>query len=251
MSTPLVLLHGWGLSARVWTPVVQALPAGMTLLTPDLPGHGTAPAAPRAELAAWSDALLAGLPPTMTLCGWSLGGLIAMDLARRYPERVTQLILIDTTARFVAAPQDDPPWPHGLEARVVDGFIDGYATAPLPTLRRFVALQALGDARRRDVGTGLNDALSAVRDDSQHALADGLRVLAASDLRATLGEIRQPAHIIHGAGDALMPVAGAAWLAAHLPCATLDVLDDCGHAPLLSRPVDCATLIAEWTSERA
>lgn len=248
MSTPLVLLHGWGLSARVWTPLVRALPSAMTVVTPDLPRHGAAPAAPRAGLAAWSDALLADLPPTMTLCGWSMGGLMALDLARRYPQRVTTLILIDASARFVAAPQGDPPWQHGLESGVVEGFIDDYATAPLPTLRRFVALQALGDAQRRSVSAGLIDALTSA---PSAGLADGLRVLAESDLRATLGEIEQPVHIIHGAGDALMPVAGAAWLAEQLPRATLDVLDDCGHAPLLSRPVDCANLIAEWTSERA
>ncbi|MBI1907399.1 MAG: alpha/beta fold hydrolase [Rhodocyclales bacterium] len=243
MSTPLVLLHGWGLSARVWTPVMQALPTHMTVVTPDLPGHGAAPAAPRGSLAAWSDTVLASLPPTMTLCGWSLGGLIALDLARRYPQRVTTLVLIDTSARFVAAPQEDPPWLHGLESGVVDGFIKGYAADPLPTLRRFVALQALGDARRRGVSAGLNDALTSA---PSAGLADGLRILAESDLRATLGEIQQPVHVIHGARDALMPVAGAAWLAGHLPHATLNILGDCGHAPLLSRPLDCTTLMAEW-----
>lgn len=246
-----MLLHGWGLSAGVWAPVVRALPAAMTTLTPDLPGHGTAPAAPRADLGAWGDTLIDELPPAMTLCGWSLGGLIALDLARRYPERIARVILLATTARFVAAPQDDSPWPHGLERSVVDGFIHGYATEPAATLRRFTALQAMGDTQRRTVSAGLGVALSGPRADCPGALADGLQILAESDLRATLGEIRQPVRMIHGAGDALMPVAGAEWLAEHLPNSTLNVLDGCGHAPLLSRPTECATLITEWTRARA
>ena len=253
MSTPLVLLHGWGLSAGVWTPVVRALPPTASVLTPDLPGHGAAPAAPHADLASWGDTLLIDLPPRMTVCGWSLGGMIALDLARRYPERVARVILMNTTARFVATPDGEPPWPHGLEHSVVDGFINGYATDPLTTLRRFIALQALGDARRRPVSAALGEALSATTpdDSNSQALADGLRILAESDLRTTLNTIQQPVHIIHGAGDALMPLAGAEWLAEHLPDSTLAIFDDCGHAPLLSRPDACAALIAEWASERA
>lgn len=250
MSTPLVLLHGWGLSARVWTPVVQSLPQAMCILTPDLPGHGNAAAAPRGELMAWGDTLLAALPATMTLCGWSLGGMIALDLARRHPERIARVILMATTARFVAAPDAQPPWPHGLDASIVDGFIDGYATDPATTLRRFTALQTMGDTQRRMVNARLSEALSVSSQGNPGALADGLRMLARSDLRATLGEIHPPVHIIHGAGDALMPLAGAQWLARRLPRASLDVFEGCGHAPLLSRPANCAALIAEWTSER-
>nr|WP_298602731.1 alpha/beta hydrolase [uncultured Zoogloea sp.] len=83
------------------------------------------------------------------------------------------------------------------------------------------------------------------------ALASGLKLLADTDLRASIGNIRQPVRLIHGAEDRLMPAAAAEWLADALPDGRLSVFADCGHAPQLSRPTDCATLIATFASEPA
>ena len=71
-------------------------------------------------------------------------------------------------------------------------------------------------------------------------LARGLRLLATCDQRAIAADIRQPVTLIHGAGDALMPLGAAQWLATRLPAARLELMGDCGHAPFLSRPGECA-----------
>jgi len=244
VSTPrLVLLHGWGLGPQVWAGLLDVLPPDLAVLAPELPGHGATPRAPGTDIAAWSDALLPTLPERTVLCGWSLGGLIALDLAHRHPEKVERLILIGSSPCFVTRTGEDDAWPHGLDADTVAGFIASFATDPATMLRRFIALQALGDARRRAVGAGLNTALAAVDGDRAKALADGLRLLADTDLRPVVRNIRQPVHIIHGAGDALMPVAAARWLAEQCEHSELTQFDDCGHAPFLSRPHECAALI--------
>lgn len=234
---PLVLLHGWGLSSQIWSSLLPRLAGEVIAL--DLPGHGATPAAHGPGLADWSDALVPKIPLGATLCGWSLGALIALDLARRHPARVGRLILLGATPRFVA----EQGWPHGLAAPIVAGFQAGFATDPVATLRRFVALQTLGDARRRQVAAALSEALPPPGGGDQAALAAGLALLADTDLRPGLGEIHQPVRLLHGQGDALMPVAAATWLADALPQARLTVLEDCGHAPFLSRPADCATLM--------
>ena len=243
MSRPLVLLHGWGLSARVWTPLRAEL-GGLDIHTPDLPGHGEAPAAGSATLADWSDRLAANLPDGAVVCGWSLGGLVALDLAARHPAKVSRLVLIGSTPRFVAGTD----WAHGLAADTVDAFHREFATAPGAVLRRFVALQALGDARRRELTRTLDDALTATDPTPTQAaaLADGLALLADTDLRAAIADVRQPALLIHGERDALMPVAAGRWLAATLPEARLEVLADTGHAPFLSHPADCAALLERF-----
>ncbi|NMG30991.1 alpha/beta fold hydrolase [Aromatoleum evansii] len=242
-ALPLVLLHGWGLTPSVWRGLREALPSRAVTLAPALPGHGNALPAPSADLAAWSDALLPALPDRAALCGWSLGGLIALDLARRHPERVARLILIGSTPRFVAR-SDDGPWPHGLDAATVAAFNANFATDPAGTQKKFVALQSLGDARRRAVAGELAAALADTGPERAPSLSSGLEVLANTDLRAFIPEIRQPAQLIHGASDALMPLAAAEWLAQQLPDARLAIFDDCGHAPFLSRPDECAALIA-------
>lgn len=241
--SPLVLLHGWGLSSQIWAPLRPYLTG--TVIAPDLPGHGQATDAPGPALADWSDALAPRIPLGATLCGWSLGGLLALDLARRHPARVARLVLIGATARFVAGAD----WSQGLAASLMAGFQEDLARDPAPTLRRFVALQTLGDARRRTVAAALSAALPALGTENRPALADGLNLLALSDLRDPLKEIRQPTRILHGRGDALMPVGAATWLADQLPAGHLTVLEDCGHAPFLSRPADCATLMDGFRHE--
>ncbi|MCK0512762.1 alpha/beta fold hydrolase [Aromatoleum buckelii] len=241
----LVLLHGWGLGPQVWAPLMPHLPAGLCVRTPALPGHGgTLACSPTLE--AWGDALLPELPDGAVVCGWSLGGLIALDLAQRYPRKVARLVLIDTSPCFVTRPENiAAPWPHGLAALTVTGFIDDFAHDPAATLRRFVALQALGDARRRTVSNALNAALVNLEQCDRNMLASGLELLADTDRRAALDDVRQPVQLIHGAGDALMPLTAAEWLATRLPDARLARFDDCGHAPFLSRPEDCAALIED------
>lgn len=243
-APPLVLLHGWGLDPRVWAGLREALPSRIRILAPALPGHGDALPAPAADLAAWSDALLPALPERAVLCGWSLGSLIALDLARRHPERVARLILIGATPCFVAR-DGETAWPHGLDAATVAAFNASFATDPAGTQRKFIALQSLGDAHRRAVAASLAAALADAGPDRAPGLSCGLELLANTDLRAVVPEVRQPTRLIHGAGDALMPLAAAQWLAQQLPDARLTRFDDCGHAPFLSRPQDCAALIAE------
>ena len=206
---PIVLLHGWGLSSKVWAPLLAQLPDGAVLV------------------------------------GWSLCAQLALHLAAHIPAKVGRLVLIAATPRFVQAPD----WPAALPEATLAGFRGDFDTAPDATQRRFTALQAMGDGRRRDVTAALNAALTPADDIHRAALATGLKLLADTDLRASIGSVRQPVRLIHGAEDRLMPAAAAEWLADALPDGRLSVFKDCGHAPLLSRPADCAALIAAFATE--
>lgn len=238
-DAPLVLLHGWGMSPRIWNGLRICL-SPRIVATPALPGHdGTA--SPGSTLQAWSDAVLAGLPQRCVLIGWSLGAMIALDLAARHPQRIEQLVLFGATPKFVGSTD----WPHGLDADTVRSFNEGFAQDADATLRRFLALQALGEAQRRGVMHSLGRAVAAPGEFNPATLADGLCVLADADLRATAALVRAPTLLIHGRDDAVMPLPAAEWLAANLPAARLEVLDGSGHAPMVSQPELCAGLIEE------
>ena len=55
--------------------------------------------------------------------------------------------------------------------------------------------------------------------------------------------------LLHGSEDKLMPVAAAEWLADTLPLGRMSVLEHTGHAPFVSRPTECATLIESFARE--
>lgn len=244
---PIVLLHGWAMTPAVWAPVRAAL-APRSSLAPALPGHAGRPAAAGADVEAWADELAPALPNAAVLVGWSLGALVALVLARRHPARVARLVLIAGTARFVAAtPSPDAlgesHWP-GLAADTVAAFRSTFQASPRDTLRRFLALQCLGEADRRST----QEALAGVLDPLQQpeALASGLDLLASTDLRRELGDVMQPCLMLHGEHDALMPLAAAQRLAHLLPNARLQVLGGSGHALPIARSIECARAIREF-----
>jgi len=241
MSPPIVLLHGWGLSSAVWAPLTAQLSPQLALHAPDLPGHGDAPVAGD-TLADWADALLPALPDGATVVGWSLGAQFALHLAAHAPRKVARLVLIAASPRFVQG--DD--WPNAMPVDTLTEFRRSFDLDPAATQRRFIALQALGDAARREVSATLTAALTPADASHQRALATGLRLLADTDLRPLVGHIAQPVRLLHGSADTLMPVAAAEWLADQLPNGRLSVFQHSGHAPFASRPADCATLIESF-----
>lgn len=241
---PLVLLHGWGLSAAVWKPLLARLQPQRPVHVPDLPGHGNAAPA-GATLASWADALLPAVPDNSVLVGWSLGAQLALELAQRHPQKIARLVLIGASPRFTTCED----WPHGLPGATLDDFRAQFDNAPEATQRRFVALQSLGDRARKTVAGALTDSLTPAGSSHQAALADGLRLLADTDLRPLLSRVVQPVRLLHGSEDKLMPLAAAEWLADQLPGSRLSVFGQSGHAPFLSRPADCASLIEGFADE--
>src|SRR6478735_643097 len=84
----LVLIHGFAGTGRAWDPVLERLDAQTyRAVAPDLRGHGAAGAARPVSFAACAADVLAAAPAPLTLCGYSLGGRIALHAALAAPAR--------------------------------------------------------------------------------------------------------------------------------------------------------------------
>ena len=243
---PLVLLHGWSLSGAAFAELAGHLPGGR-LLIPDLPGHGgSAPpsvvslAALATDLAAW---LAVAAPEPVTLAGWSLGGMVALELAAGAQMRVERLVLIGTTPRFTTAAD----WPHGLPAGQVLALRRNLRQAFAATLGGFLELAfAPGEVdavRQRAIRSfavgagGLPDAATCT------ALLD---LLAEQDQRGVLSAVHCPALVIHGSLDRVTPVGAGRALAAALPQGELHEFAGLGHAPFWTQPAAVAAVLQEF-----
>ncbi len=237
---PLVLLHGWGLNGAVWGDLAATLAARHRVHIPDLPGCGRSHACDVAPgLDALTDAVAAAVPTTATWVGWSLGALVALRAALRWPQRITRLILIAATPRFV----NGNGWQHGMDAAVLDDFKTELEQDYQRTLTRFLSLQIGAHAGARDVIRSLRQDVFRFGAPAPNALAAGLDVLKGADLRAQLEELATPVHLVHGSRDRLVPVAAGEFLRARLAQVELTSIEGAGHAPFISHPQTVVDII--------
>ena len=227
---PLVLLHGWAMHGGVFAPLVERLRADWTLHVVDLPGHGrsrdsTVPLA----LEACAGAVAAAVPPAPWL-GWSLGGLVALQAAHAWPDRVPALVMACATPRFVRG--DD--WRHGVSAEIFRDFATGLRDDYDATLDRFIALEAFGSDHAREEIRALRAEVLARGAPAPAALVDGLSLLEHADLRALLPRLRVPSLWLSGRRDRLVDPRAVQAAAACAPGSTVRVVDHAGHAPFLT-----------------
>lgn len=253
-QAPLILLHGWGLNHQVWHSVAEALannPQPRAVLSVDLPGHGnsTLPASVgdnHYELNAVCNELAEALHEPSIVLGWSLGGLLAMQLAIRFPERVSKLILLASSPQF--ARSED--WGHGMDPDMLGNFAAELQLDYDGTIQRFLSLQSMGSLRAKEEIRFLRDALLAQNRPAPEALLGGLGMLQHVNLRPQLSAIQCPTLVINGERDRLVTPATGKALSQLLPDAKQHVISGAGHAPFVSHPQDFLQLTEQFITEQ-
>ena len=229
----LVLLHGWRHTAEIWRSWLPWLRrrANVTLL--DLPGSGRSPFQPNLSVDDLLEQLAQYVPEKSGLLGWSLGGMLAIRFAERYPQHCAALVTIATNACYVARAD----WPQAMSVADFDSFRQSLKENPAAQLRRFQSLQMFNDLREREL-------LRALRDLSQpstsaDALLWGLDLLRELDVREALSHCRMPGMHIFGMQDALVPIAAADAVAKQVHDHWVFGIEGSAHAPFLSHPELC------------
>ncbi len=211
----------------------------------DLPGHGrSAPVTPCTldAMVAAVDAALEGEAQPLAVLGWSLGGLVAMQWATARPTRVSRLVLVCTTPKFVAGPD----WPHAMAGATLARFGDELHVAWKLTVQRFLALQVHNSEHGRATLAAMREQLWARGEPSRSALAATLAVLATADLRADAARLAQPALVVAGSRDTLCWPAAGRWLASAMPDARFVEIAGSAHAPFLSHRDEFVASLEEF-----
>lgn len=231
-----VFLHGYPLDRTIWRHQLEHL-SGVRRIAPDLRGMGRSDSPDLGYSMSTYAEDVAGLLDVLgeegaVLCGLSMGGYVAFEFLRRFPDRVRGLVLMDTKAEA-----DTPDGRRGRDqqlAMVREEGAGALAAAMLPKLLAPGAPPALVEQLRamitRTPVAGIAGALTAMRD--------------RADSRPLLPELgRIPVLVVTGEVDALIPPPVAEAMAAAIPGARLQVVPGAGHLPPLERPEETTRLL--------
>lgn len=239
---PLVFLHGWGVNSGVWEPLIGILKERFCIITIDLPGYGLNQLnMPESyDLQSVAQLIVPHIPDNSTLIGWSLGGLVAQQIALDFPDKLTQLILICSSPKFAKA--DD--WP-GIDPKVLGFFMQQLATDFNKTLERFLAIQAMGSPCARQDVKVIKQAVKAHPAPAKEALIAGLEMLNTVDLRTQIKGLKVPCHLFLGRLDTLIPKELKIVFGQLAPQIEVKVLNNVSHAPFISDPQHFAICLQE------
>ncbi|MGX5087917.1 pimeloyl-ACP methyl ester esterase BioH [Enterobacter sp. UPMP2052] len=234
----LVLLHGWGLNAEVWRCVSEELASHFTLHLVDLPGYGRSSGYGAMTLAEMANEVLDAAPQNAIWLGWSLGGLVASQIALTHLERVQALVTVASSPCFSA----HDAWP-GIKPEVLAGFQQQLSADFQRTVERFLALQTMGtETARQDARTLKQTVLSLPMPDVA-VLNGGLEILRTVDLREPLASLALPHLRIYGYLDGLVPRKVVPLLDALWPESESLVVAKAAHAPFISHPEEIVSAL--------
>jgi 3-oxoadipate enol-lactonase len=239
---PLVLLHAFPLSADMWRPQLEQVPAGWRLVAPDLRGFGGAADSSAVEsiedLADGVFQLLDALAfERAAIGGLSMGGYVAFAMIRREPARFSQIVLADTRATADT--------PAGREAR--KGMLAALDAGGPAAVADLMLPKLLGESSRTEQPELENRVRRMIETNDAAGIAGGIRAMMdRSDSTPLLDQIGVPSLIIVGDEDVLTPPADSEAMAARLRRSRLVKLPRAGHLSSLEAPRDFSVALSDF-----
>ena len=227
-QTPCLLISGWSTNSDIFEWLLPGLAQYFVVYTADVSDLPQSMDDCVDELSA---ALLQWLFKPALVIGWSLGGNIALQLAKQHPQQVAGLSLLNCSPVFVA--RED--WPCGMDPQQFAAFQQGIEKNTAKTLKRFDRLQSVGDARQQPLIRALGDYRAQQQVWQQQDLQTGLGYLQRIDQRDFLSDLPQAVQWCFGAEDRLVSRSTADAVASLAAKHPIEILDDCAHLPFLSR----------------
>jgi pimeloyl-ACP methyl ester carboxylesterase len=229
----LLLLPGLNCDADVWAGQIAALSGTFKCIVPryhDLD-----------SIVAMADRVLHDAPPRFALAGHSMGGRVALEVARAAPERVSRLALLDT----------------GFEARPAgaQGEQEASRRRHLVAVAQQSGMRAMGTEWLQGMlhpasaadGVLVERLLAMIeRHSAAEHSAQVRALLGRPDATELLPRIRCPTLVACGRQDAWSPLARHEAMAALIPGCQLVVFEQCGHMSTMERPAAVTAALRDW-----
>lgn len=226
--TPIIFLPGMMCDARLFSHQIATFSAERVVQLAPLTQHET--------MDALAQAVLDNAPPRFALAGLSMGGLVAMEIMRQTPERVTHLALIDTNPMAELAEVSARRAPQIAKVR---------AGQLRSVMRDEMKPNYLSDGPHQgailDLCMTMAEALGpAVFERQSHAIQSRL------DQQETLRSVEVPTLIMCGEDDSLCPIERHELMHDLVRDSNLKIISGAGHLPTLEQPELTTEALARW-----
>jgi pimeloyl-ACP methyl ester carboxylesterase len=228
-----VLLPGLACDRAAWAPMQVRLESFV-----DCRVHETGP---DSSLGTMAERVLAAAPASFALAGHSMGGRVALEIMRRAPLRVERIALVDTGWSPVPAGSRGEEERSARHALLAVARKQGMRTMGRVWVQRMVHPARLADDRLIDA---ILDMIERQTPDRFAMQIEAL--LARPDASAVLRGIRCPALVLCGRQDAWSPLAQHEEMAAMIPGAALDAIEESGHMATMEQPARVADALLRW-----
>ncbi len=244
-GTPVVLLHAFPLSSRMWTCEAETLKEISQVILPDLPGFGksprqTQPSIP--EMAVEVAELLnhLGIQEPVFIGGLSMGGYVTFEFLRQFPERVRGL------GFFSTRPAADTS--EARERRLQT--VEKIKNEGLPAFADKVLTNLLGKTTLKDKPLLARQVKEMILANQAGGITDALRAMAERrDSTDLLKRIREPSLVIAAEEDSFVPLEEAESFAREIPGAEFHVMKQTGHLANLENPSVFQTLLENFLTQ--
>jgi len=246
---PLVLIHGWGLNSGVWQPLAKRLADSFKVITVDLPGYGLniENTIDDYSLGNISDKIIEAVNEPAVYLGWSLGGLVATDIAKRYQNKALALITVASSPCFVEQKptKEQPTW-FGIKPPLLNAFHHQLAKDTKKTIDGFLKIQAMGSPHIRQNLKEIKTLIFQYDMPNRQTLDDSLALLENVDLRSTLPLLVLPFLRLYGRLDSLIPKNVVPSVDQLAPSSESYIFPQASHAPFISHADDFFEVLQTW-----
>ena len=228
--SPLVLIPSQLCTHLAWQPQLDTFSNEFQISVADHRDHPT--------ISAIAKSILDKRPGSFALAAHGMGGFIAMEIMRQAPQRVTKLALFDTLASADTPAQTERR--NGYAQLVRDGLFDQVIEERIPIL--------FSESSRRN-----RHLLEVARDMARATGAEGFlnqqaAIMGRIDSSQSLTDIKCPTLLAIGREDAITSLADAEMIAAHIPQARLEIVENSGHLIMLEQPERVSEIMKDWLS---
>ncbi|QVL34575.1 alpha/beta hydrolase [Telmatocola sphagniphila] len=244
---PLVLLHAFPLDSEMWFYQLEDLSRDFRVIAPDLPGFGNSDDPTSAATVDVTADLIADfldvidVKGTINLCGISMGGYIALAFARRQPQRLHTLILVDTKA------EADDEKALANRTKMAELAREQGPSAVISTM-----LPNLLGKSTQEENKMVVDKIQAIgKRQKTSAIVRGLQMLRERpDANPELSRITVPTLVMVGDQDVITPQHCSQNLVDKIELAKLDLIPNAGHLCPVEAPQDFNAAIREFLKRR-